>query len=86
VEKDYASVYEDRLANHTYLRTQDTHPLNIFYGIRWTDASETTLSHVHGRKGDRYVLIEPIGQHGTGAWGRELNRCPTSVKPERRLM
>lgn len=45
---------------------QDTHPLNIFYGIRWTEASDNPLSHIYGRKGEKFVLIEPIGQHGTG--------------------
>jgi hypothetical protein len=49
-----------------YINRQDTHPLNIFYGIRWSEASENPLSHIHGKKGEKFVLIEPIGQHGTG--------------------
>lgn len=55
----------DIYMTHTHPR-QDTHPLNIFYGIRWTEASDNPLSHIYGRKGEKFVLIEPIGQHGTG--------------------
>lgn len=56
----------------THIHTrQDTHPLNIFYGIRWTEASDNPLSHIYGRKGEKFVLIEPIGQHGTGTYARQ---------------
>lgn len=42
----------------------------MFSGVRWTEASSCPLSHVYGRKGDRFVLVEAIATQGTGACAR----------------
>jgi len=40
-------------------------PLSMFSGLRWTEASSCPLSHVYGKPGEKFALMECIATQGT---------------------
>jgi hypothetical protein len=51
--------------NDWMFRNRGCLPLSMFSGLRWTEASSCPLSHVYGKPGEKFALMECIATQGT---------------------